>query len=407
MAAGAGGLRFGGVWTVVIVAQVAVALAFPAAVFLVRQAVVHMQNLEAGFPVAQYLSARLEMDAEERSGSLEAAAQSEFLTRVQLAYEEIGRRLGVEPGVAGVTFTSRLPRTVHPQRWLEIDSAELGAAVEGRQRSINTVSVAVNYFDVLGARIVSGRAFRPGDLSANSGPVIVNLSFVQRVLQGRNALGRRVRYVEESSQKAGIPAEPWHEIIGVVRDLGTTTMIHRIFRLYHPIAPGAMLPVHIAEHVRGEPGTFAARLRTVAAAVDPSLRLYDVAPLGRVGHAMWNVRLLVTTPDDDELARDSSVAVGNLCGRFICSFAAQARDRDSRCAWRPARRHHNGYSAPAILSSRDRRRHRSRPRADARRSSKFFRGVVRRSSFSRLLRRIHAGRLPACVHCPNHARAPH
>ncbi len=327
MAAGAGGLRFGGVWTVVIVAQVAVTLAFPAAVFLVRQAVVYMQNLEAGFPVAQYLSARLEMDPEEQSGSAEAAAQSEFLTRVQLTYEEVGRRMGVEPGVAGVTFTSRLPRTVHPQRWLEIDSAEPDDAAEDRRRRINTVSVAVNYVDVLGARIVSGRAFRPSDLSANPGPVIVNLSFVQRVLQCRNALGRRVRYVEDGSQKAGTPAEPWHEIIGVVPDLGT---IHDdpqdLSAVYHPIAPGAMLPVHIAVHVRGEPGTFAARLRTIAAAVDPSLRLYDVAPLGRVGGAMWNEfdflwRLLVMM---------SSLAILlSLSGIYAAvSFAVSRRRRE-------------------------------------------------------------------------------
>ncbi len=68
VAAGAGGLRFGGVWTVVIVAQVAVTLAFPAAVFLVRRSVVQLQSVDAGFPAAEYLSARLEMDGEESVG---------------------------------------------------------------------------------------------------------------------------------------------------------------------------------------------------------------------------------------------------------------------------------------------------------------------------------------------------
>jgi hypothetical protein len=150
----------------------------------------------------------------------------------------------------------------------------------------------VNYFDVLGAPVLSGRAFRSGDLTADPGPVIVNQSFVRRVLQGRNAIGHRVRYLANGRQEAGPDAatpEPWLEIIGVVPDLGT---IHDnpndLAGVYHPVAPGATSPLHIAVHVRGEPGTFAPRLRAVAAAVDPTLRLHDIAPLNSVGGAMWN-----------------------------------------------------------------------------------------------------------------------
>jgi predicted permease len=291
MAPGAGGLRFGGVWTVVIIAQVAVTLAFPASVFLVRRAVVQVQTLAAGFAAAEYLSARLETDGEERLGLTEGA-RSESVTRAQLTYEEIERRLRGESAVAGITFTCRLPRTVHPQRWLEIDGAESDIPAANRRRRINTVSVAVNYFDALDVRMVSGRAFRPGDLRADPGPVIVNQSFVQRVLQGRNAVGRRVRYLEDGWQEAGAAAEmqePWHEIIGIVPDLGTIhDDPHDLSALYHPVAPGATLPTHIAVHVRGEPGAFASRLRTIAAEVDPTLRLYDVTPLNRVGGGMWN-----------------------------------------------------------------------------------------------------------------------
>ncbi|HZN08433.1 MAG TPA: ABC transporter permease, partial [Pyrinomonadaceae bacterium] len=50
--AGAGGLRFGGVWTVVIVIQVAVTLALPAAVFLMRRHIVDVQSIDVGFPAA-------------------------------------------------------------------------------------------------------------------------------------------------------------------------------------------------------------------------------------------------------------------------------------------------------------------------------------------------------------------
>ncbi len=60
--AGGGGLRFGGVWTAVIVTQVAVTVAFPATAFFVRQTVVQIQSLDVGFDADRYVSASLEMD---------------------------------------------------------------------------------------------------------------------------------------------------------------------------------------------------------------------------------------------------------------------------------------------------------------------------------------------------------
>ena len=47
--AGAGGLRFGGVWTVVIVAQVAVTVVFPAIVWFENVQLGRMQDFNPGF----------------------------------------------------------------------------------------------------------------------------------------------------------------------------------------------------------------------------------------------------------------------------------------------------------------------------------------------------------------------
>ena len=55
--AGAGGLQFGGIWTVVIVAQVAVTVAFPALVYQEQWQLRHVENFDAGFPTDEYLAA--------------------------------------------------------------------------------------------------------------------------------------------------------------------------------------------------------------------------------------------------------------------------------------------------------------------------------------------------------------
>ena len=60
--AGAGGLQFGGVWTAVIVVQVAVTVAFPAVVYVEQGQLRHIQTFDAGFAAEEYLAVQLAME---------------------------------------------------------------------------------------------------------------------------------------------------------------------------------------------------------------------------------------------------------------------------------------------------------------------------------------------------------
>ncbi|HEX2189904.1 MAG TPA: ABC transporter permease [Longimicrobiaceae bacterium] len=279
--AGSGGLRLGGVWTAVIVAQVAVTVAFPAAGFFARQQVDQVRSMDVGFPAEEYLSARLEMEAVPADAP--AGAEEEARARFRAAALELERRLEAEPAVAGVAFTERLPRTAHPQRRIEVEG---GAAAQGSAppRPVGRTSVAPDFFQVLGAPVQAGRGFHSGDLEPGARVVVANRSFVEQVLGGGNAVGRRVRWAVPRGEEPG----PWHEIVGVVADLGLIGGgPAEAAGLYHPLAPGEAAPVHLAVHVRGGPEGFAPRLRAVAAAVDPTLRLHEVLPLDRVGATLW------------------------------------------------------------------------------------------------------------------------
>jgi len=269
------------------------------------------------------------MDGELAPGASAGPARAERLARFRAAWHALEQRLASEPGVAGVTFTDRLPRTVHADRWLEVEG-EAALPQSARGHRVNTASVALGYFDVLGAPVLSGRAFHTGDLEAGARAVIVNQSFVHRVLGDGNAIGRRVRYVTRNpkeTEPATADRGPWHTIVGLVRDLGTIHDNPRdLAGLYHPAEPGAALPMYIAVHVRGEPGSFAPRLRTMAAAVDPTLQLHELRPLNQVGASMWNefdflFRLLVLV---------SSIALLlSLMGIYsVMSFTVSRRARE-------------------------------------------------------------------------------
>jgi putative ABC transport system permease protein len=253
--------RFGGVWTAIIVAQVAMTVAFPATAFFARQHVIGVQAVDVGFPSAQYLSATLRTDRE-----------------ADASYRELERRLLTDPAVAGVTFTDRLPRTTHPARRIEFDDESQAP------KEVSRAAVALNYFDVLGAPIQMGRGFHNGDLASDGRSVVVNDSFVRLTLGGRHAIGQRFRYAQRQDE----PASHWFEIVGVVKDLGTIhDDVGNMAGVYHPAAPRAG-EIKLALHLRTDPAFFAPRLRATAAAVDSALRVHDVMPLDRVGADMWN-----------------------------------------------------------------------------------------------------------------------
>jgi predicted lysophospholipase L1 biosynthesis ABC-type transport system permease subunit len=106
------------------------------------------------------------------------------------------------------------------------------------------------------------------------------------VLEGRNPIGRRVRELSDEPGD-GAPG-PWLEIVGVVKDLGIITGDQAEGAgLYRPAAPGNAHTTHIVSHVNGEPASFAARLRALAAAVEPTLRLHQVLPLNEVDRTLW------------------------------------------------------------------------------------------------------------------------
>ena len=315
--AGGGGLRFGGVWTVVIVAQVAVTVAFPAVAFFVRLDAIQIENVDVGFPAAQYLSARLEMDKEPPPGVAQDTTREAFAARFRATYQELQRRVAAEPGVRRIAFGNLLPLMYHPHRLIAIDSggaAPLHPAWPAGYR-VSAASVAPEFFDAVDAPIITGRGFRvsdqptnlaqPGDPDARPGVVIVNQSFVRLVLGGRNPIGRRIQYVELEEWDAPLPPSankgPWYEIVGVVRDLGmavgsdggmrvadSTTAKQagggdpKVAGIYHPVAAGGVYPAHMAVHVSGDPAAFAPKLRAIATAINPTLRLYDVTPLSDV-----------------------------------------------------------------------------------------------------------------------------
>ncbi len=285
------GTRYGGVSGVLIVADVALAVAIVGFALTMADVVKNIAGTDdvAGIPVDQYLSAQLAIpgiEAATGAGSSDSGALAARMGATQIALVD---RLNAEGGIRGVGVATALPRMDHAARWIEIEGdATEGEPVAYRVRSAN---VDIGFFEALEQPVLAGRGFQAGDLGDNSHVVIVNTPFVENVLGGINPIGRRLRHRQGPDGKPG----PWHEVVGLVDNLGMTLV--RPFSgegIYHPLAPGDANPVRLAIHVGDDPLAFAPRLRAILHEVDPLAVIATPMALDQVVEGDWYVMQAVS-----------------------------------------------------------------------------------------------------------------
>ena len=268
------GLKFGAFWTTVIVVQVAITVAFiPIAAGGVYESNRFSQRAE-GIGAERYLTASVSMDREDYVAD---SAAFQGLARQRL--DELEQRLSAEPGVEHVAFADRLPVEDQFKYRIEVDTT-IGAPANSLRRS-TLVNVSRGFFGAFGTSVVNGRGFEPLDLETGR-VMIVNQSFARYVFGGRNPIGQRVRIVDGEVSSFG--GETWYEVVGMVKDFGwQLPRPEEQSAMYLPTVPApAGRAGSLAVRVR-DPEAFAQRLRSVAAEVDPTIRLTEVKPLTDAG----------------------------------------------------------------------------------------------------------------------------
>lgn len=212
-----------------------------------------------------------------------------------------------------------------------------GADVDSPLRLATVAAVDASYFEALEAPILAGRGFTLADAVPGTRVAIVDQSFVDQVLQGRNAVGQQVRFrypgPPARSWASGNPDDPtpgeWYEVVGVVRELGVGSPLvpGRAAGLYLPATPDLFDEIHMLVHVRGgDPMTFVPQVRDLAMAVDPALRLPAVQ---RVNEANNDTRYLMGLWMRVTVVLSSVALILSLAGIYsVLSFTVVRRTRD-------------------------------------------------------------------------------
>lgn len=269
-AATGNGMRLGRVWTGLVVAQVAITVAF-----LPLAATIAWQMVDASFSTPsfaghEYLGAHIAAPGGAEARRAGAVDGDE-------AIEEVLRRVAADSRVARVTLSTQHPGEVFSAGAI-VDIEGLEPPVAGRAPEVGGASwVDPDLFETLGVPVTAGRGFTPADTVAEVDPVIVNDAFVRDVLGGANAVGRRLRM----SRDPRLEPAPWQEIVGVVPDLVLSRGNLESSRMYMPLDRSRIADgVVVVAHVPSGAAEFAPELRRITTQVDPTLQLGRAMPLG-------------------------------------------------------------------------------------------------------------------------------
>jgi putative ABC transport system permease protein len=269
---GGTGVRLGRTWTVLIVTQVAIAVAALPMAVNTGWNQIRKSPTKPSYPSHEFLIASLVP---------ERLVMSQDTNTFANGLTEVLRRVAAEPAVAGITFRASLAGR---GPLIQVDGVP--APIESPAgHPVRPIGVDPGFFRVYDARPLTGRVLTAADAGESNTAIVVNETFVHRVLGGGVALGRRIRHVSEAelTQSDNIPPVRWFEIVGVIADLERNLAAPERLpaEVYYPVAPRQVGAASLV--VRLRPGTtpadFGPRLRQLTAAVDPVFRLSSVRSL--------------------------------------------------------------------------------------------------------------------------------
>ena len=258
-AAGRGRVR-----AVLVAVQVTLTIVLLVGAGLMMRSLMTLHGVDIGLNASNVLTARFAFPVGERRTPAERTV---FI-------QQVLQNLGTVPGVVAATPTAGTPVQGGPSVPVTIPGAPCrrpadGGARVGEQRLLPT----------LGVPLVLGRLLSDTDVSSGRRVAVVNRTFVERFLNGGDALSRTVAFGR------GDPKNPvLFEIVGVVGDARNSGLEGPIRpQAFVPYtAPGPVSPGGILVRTSVPPMTLAHTVRQQVWAIDRGVALMNVDPLEAV-----------------------------------------------------------------------------------------------------------------------------
>jgi putative ABC transport system permease protein len=247
-----------------VVAQLAVSLMILISAGLVARSFAKLQSMNPGFDPRNALTLSFDLGLQGYDDARGMDFQRQTVDRVQSL-----------PGVKSVAIASNIPLSLNYNStnvYVEGHAPERGANLPQAM----TASVSPKYFATMGTRIVEGREFTDHDKKDSESVVIVNETFVRRIIpeakSPADALNRRISF-------SGIQG-PYSLIVGVAKDGKYFNIAEepRSF-IWSSMAQDNTNGGSLVIRTEGPPEATISAARNVVLSVDPNLPLFDVKTL--------------------------------------------------------------------------------------------------------------------------------
>jgi putative ABC transport system permease protein len=201
-------------------------------------------------------------------------------------YEQLELRLASIPSMSSAAIGTALPFFGATRRDVALDS-DLDPAAAGT-RSAQTLGIGSRYFETLGLSLRGGRSFDARDGLPGQETVIVNERFVTAYLPGHDAIGRRIRLIDNGSARTS--SSPL-TIVGIAPSVRHAPATDASPVVYLPWRARPAATMQVMLRSRGNTATSVSLVRETVRALDADVPLYNISTLERLSQqSRWTQR---------------------------------------------------------------------------------------------------------------------
>lgn len=245
-----------------VTAEVAVSVVLLAGGGLFLNSFIRLIRVDPGIRLENLAVLRISLSAERHPAG---AARAAVLRGIE-------ERLEALPGVRGVTVAGGLPPSAGIIRMPVMLQAEgAPASADGQPIVLPEATAGADYFEVLGARLLAGRAFTNADRPEDD-IAIIDEDLARYLWGEASPIGRRFRIRAEAA---------WQTVVGVMADLKLEGPDDREgdFEILTPFSYEKAWPnLPIAIRTAGDPGPLLPTIREIVHDVDAAIVIEALAP---------------------------------------------------------------------------------------------------------------------------------
>jgi predicted permease len=253
-----------------VLAEVALAVVMLSGAGLLLRSLQSLSAIDIGFDETRILTARINLPQQKYAADATVIAFA----------NQLEERVRALPGVRAAGLMGWTPVVGEGGTWsIVFDGREIPEI--SKAPSADPLQVTPGYFNTLGVRLLSGRAFTEQDREGAPPVAVVNEALVRMLWAGQDPIGRTLRMYDT--------AAPWVTIVGVVRDIRTRGLERDVPpTMFFPYAQTAKSAYYmprqmtLAVKTEGRPDAVAGAVRQIMKELEPAAPVSQIRSMEAV-----------------------------------------------------------------------------------------------------------------------------